>query len=214
MKLLRESKGVAYKIFDITDLQEMALVIGESFSNSEPMAVTQGISPSEMTDLVKQFGYKAAYESLTIVAQSQETEEIIGVLLANDWGAISSEEINLPSEKFNPILALLDELDAQYKQGKSIGVNEYLHHEFLAVSQQHRGKNIAHNLVAVALENAINKGYRRAVATANHPTSQHIHRKFGFKDCVEISYKTFTYEGQKVFASIADSIILMDKCLI
>ncbi len=111
-------------------------------------------------------------------------------------------------------MALLDGLDAQYKQGKSIGVNEYLYHEFLAVSQQHRGKNIAHNLVAVAIENAINKGYRTAVVTANNPTSQHIHRKFGFKDCVEIPYKTFTYEGQKVFASLAGKCILMDRTLI
>ncbi len=93
MKFLREEKGIAYKIFDITEIEDMALVIGESFSNSEPMAVTQGISLSEMTDLVRQFAHKAAQESLTIVAQSQETKQIIGVLLANDWGAISSEEI-------------------------------------------------------------------------------------------------------------------------
>lgn len=214
MKFLREEKGVAYKIFDISELEDMALVIGESFSNSEPMAVTQDLSLSEMTDLARQFGYKTAQESLTIVAQCQETKQIIGVLLANDWGAISSAEITIPTEKFNPILALLDGLDAQYKQGKRIDVNEYLHHEFLAVSQQHRGKNIAHNLVTVAIENAINKGYRMAVATANNPISQHIHRKFGFQDCVEISYETFTYEGQKVFASLAGKCILMDRYLI
>ena len=149
-----------------------------------------------------------------IVAHSQETKKIIGVLLANDWGAISSEEIALPTEKFNPILALLDGLDTQYKQEKSIGVNEYLHHEFLAVSQHHRGKNIAHNLVELAIENAINKGYRMAVVTANNPTSQHIHRKYGFQDCVDISYKTFTYKGQKVFASLEGKCILMDRSLI
>ena len=160
MEFLLKEKGFAYKIFDISKLEDMALVIGESFSSSEPMAVKQGISLSEMTDIAKQFGYKTAQESLTIVVQSQETKQIIGVLLANDWGAISSAEITPPTEKFNPILALLDGLDTQYKQGKSIGVNEYLHHEFLAVSQQHRGKSIAHNLVAFALENAINKGYK------------------------------------------------------
>ncbi|MDJ0591666.1 MAG: GNAT family N-acetyltransferase [Pleurocapsa sp. MO_226.B13] len=214
MKFLREEKGIAYKIFDISELEDMALVIGESFSNSEPMAVTQGISLSEMTDLAKQIAHQAVSESLSIVAKSQETQAIIGVLLANDWGAISSEEITLPTDKFNPILALLDGLDAQYKQGKSIGVNEYLHHEFLAVSQQHRGKNIAHNLVEIALENAINKGYRKAVVTANNPTSQHIHRKFGFQDFVDVSYKIFTYKGQKVFSSLEGKCILMNRSLI
>lgn len=62
----------------------MALIIGESFSNYEPMAATQGISQLEITDLVKQFGDLVAKDSLTIVAKSEETKQIIGVLLAYD----------------------------------------------------------------------------------------------------------------------------------
>ena len=126
MKCLREEKDVAYKIFDISELQDMAFVIGESFSSSEAITVTQGISLSEMRDLVMQFAHKAAQESLTIVAQSQETKQIIGVLLANDFSEILLEEFALPTEKLNPILALMDELDSQYKykQEKSIEINK------------------------------------------------------------------------------------------
>ncbi|MEO0846811.1 MAG: hypothetical protein AAFY50_10340 [Cyanobacteria bacterium J06648_1] len=48
------------------------------------MAATQGISQLEITDLVKQFGDLVAKDSLTIVAKSEETKQIIGVLLAYD----------------------------------------------------------------------------------------------------------------------------------
>jgi GNAT superfamily N-acetyltransferase len=209
-----EEKGIAYKIFEFSELQNMALVIGESFSSSEPMAVSQGISVLEMTDLVKQFGDRAAQECLTIVALEQETKQIIGVLLANDWGARSTDKTILPSQKFKPILAILDELDTRYKQGKKIEANEYLHLEFLAVSKNYRGKNIAHNLVAFCLENAINKKYKIAVSTVTNHTSHHIHQKLGFQDCLEIPYKAFSYENQKVFASIPNSIVFMDRCLI
>jgi len=44
------------------------------------------------------------------------------------------------SEKFNPLLALLDQLESQYKQEENIDINKYLYFEFLAVSQQYRGK--------------------------------------------------------------------------
>jgi GNAT superfamily N-acetyltransferase len=214
LKFIYEEKGIAYKIFDISELQNIALVIGESFSSSEPMAVSQGISVLEMSDLVKQFGDRAAQECLTIVALERETKKIIGVLLANDWGTRSTAEMILPSQKFNPILAILDELDTRYKQGKKIEANEYLHLEFLAVSKNYRGKNIAHNLVAFCLENAISKKYKIAVSTVTNPISHHIHKKLGFQDCFEIPYKTFSYENQKVFASLTDSIVFMDKSLI
>jgi predicted GNAT family N-acyltransferase len=83
-----------------------------------------------------------------------------------------------------------------------------------AVSQHYRGKKIAHNLIKLAIANAINQGYQTAVSIATNPTSSHIHRKFGFKDCFEIPYKTFIYESQEVFASITDSIVFMDRSLI
>jgi hypothetical protein len=213
MKFMYEEKGIAYKIFDISELQNMALVIGESFSTAEPMAVSQGISCSEMTNLVKQFGDRAAQECLTIVAFDRETKQVIGVLLANDWSVKPTTKIILPSQKFNPILAILDELDTQYKQEKNIGINKYLHFEFLAVNQHYKGKKIAHNLVSLAIANGIDQGYQRAVSTVTNPTSHHIHKKFGFQDCFEISYKTFIYEDRKVFASLADSIVFMDRPL-
>jgi len=68
----------------------------------------------------------------------------------------------------------------------------------------------------MGLENGAGKGYRTGVAEATGLVSQHICRKFGFVDRFEIPYKTFTFQGKRVFESIEGhrSIILMDKALV
>ena len=75
---------------------------------------------------------------------------------------------------------------------------------------------MAHNLLHSCLENGIRRGYHTAVAGATGVISQHLFRnKFGFVDRLEITYKTFVYQGRRVFESIQEHIgtILMDKSL-
>jgi hypothetical protein len=119
-------------------------------------------------------------------------------------------------EKFEPVLALLDELDAQYKQGRSLRMGEYLHLFMGAVMHRHTGKKVAQTLIQACLENGIRKGYKTAVTEATGVISQHICRKCGFVDRLAIPYKTFTYQGKRVFASIEGDTgaILMDKILV
>jgi hypothetical protein len=80
-------------------------------------------------------------------------------------------------EKFEPVLALLDELDAQYKQGRSLRMGEYLHLFMGAVMHRHTGKKVAQTLIQACLENGIRKGYKTAVTEATGVISQHICRK-------------------------------------
>jgi GNAT superfamily N-acetyltransferase len=119
-------------------------------------------------------------------------------------------------EKVGPILALLDALDVQYKQGKSLRVGEYLHLFIIAVTHQYTGSKVAQNLIQACLGNGIRKGYKVAVTEATGVVSQHIFRKCGFVDRIEIPYKTFTYHGKRVFATIEGhtGTILMDKILV
>ncbi len=212
MEVLHEDKCVKYELFNISAIDDVAITIAGVFSQSEPMAVTRGVSQDEIANLIKPLGFKVAQESLTIVAKSKEADELIGVLLCDDFAAATVEDAPVPSKKLAPILTILDELDSRYKQG-NLSLNEYLHLSLLAVKPQHRGKKIAQNLVQVSLENGIRKGYQKTVTTATGVISQHIFRQFGFVERIKIPYRTFRYQDEQVFASLEESIILMDKNL-
>jgi ribosomal protein S18 acetylase RimI-like enzyme len=213
VSFLREDRGVRYELFDIFDLDDVAATIADVFSAYEPMAVTQNVSQGEMINLIKVQGSKAAQESLTIVAKSKEEGKVIGVLLCDDFAAVMPENISAASERLSPILALLDELDTQYKRGKSVHLNQYLHLSMLAVRPQHKGKKIAQNLVEISLKNGIKRGYQKTVAAATGTISQHIFKKFNFVDQIIIPYKTFVYEDVQVFGLLEGNIILLDKTL-
>lgn len=213
MELLHEDRGIKYELFDLSALDDVAATIADVFSRFEPMAITQSISQDEIASLIKALGFKAAQESLTIVAKSKEKDEVVGVLLCDDFAAVMPENIPSPSQELSPILTLLDELDTQYKQGKNMSLNEYLHLTMLAVKPQYRGQKIAQNLVKISLENGFNRGYQKTVTTATGAISQYIFQQFGFVEQIKIPYKTFRYENTQVFKSLAGNIILFDRVL-
>jgi ribosomal protein S18 acetylase RimI-like enzyme len=217
MKALCEVQGVRYELFDMGALDETALRVAEAFSRYEPMSVARGVPVTEFVEFVKLLGPKAQQEELTVLARDQETGQVIGALITDDFASAPPEGMERLGENFAPIFALLGELDERYKQGRSFHPGEYLHLFMIAVDHQHQGRKVAHNLIRSCLENGIRKGYRTAVAEATGVISQHLFRnKFGFVDRFEVPYKTFVYQGRRVFDPIKEpaGTILMDKALV
>ena len=96
-------------------------------------------------------------------------------------------------------------------------MGEYLHLFMIAVNHRHKGRKVAENLTRTCLENGIRKGYHTALTEATGVISQHIFgNKIGFVGRLEIPYKTFVYQGRRVFESIEGhtGTILMDKTLV
>jgi ribosomal protein S18 acetylase RimI-like enzyme len=202
-------------LFDLYALDETALAVAEAFSRYEPMTVAQGIPVTEFVDFIKLLGPKAQQEELTVLARDQETGQVIGAMIADDFASAPAEGMERLGEAFVPIFALLGELDEQYKHGTSLFPGRYLHLFMIAVNHQHSGRRVAQNLVRACLENGLRKGYHTAVTEATGVISQHIFRKFGFVDRRETPYNTFEYRGRRVFAPIEGhtGTILMDKTL-
>ena len=214
--VLNEAEGVQYELFDISDLHEMAVMTAEAFARYEPITTALSIPSEDFIDFVKLRWTKAEQEELTVIARNQDTNQIIGAMVADDFALEPPEEIRHLGDNFGPVWAILDDLDSQYKQGRILPKGEYLHLLLLAVDHRQTGKNVAKNLLQTCLENGAGKVYRTGVAEATGLVSQHICRKFGFVDRFEIPYKTFTFQGKRVFESIEGhrSIILMDKALV
>ena len=214
--VLNEAEGVQYELFDISDLHEMAVMTAEAFARYEPITTALSIPSEDFIDFVKLRWTKAEQEELTVIARNQDTNQIIGAMVADDFALEPPEEIRHLGDNFGPVWAILDDLDSQYKQGRILPKGEYLHLLLLAVDHRQTGKNVAKNLLQTCLDNSIRKGYKTGVAEATGVVSQHIFRKFGFVDRFEAPYKTFTFQGKPVFESINDhhGIILMDKALV
>ena len=163
---------------------------------------------------------------------------MIGALLTDDLASAPPEGMDRLSAKFHPIFDILGQLDADYRAGQTVRSGKLLHrfllflgivkvrkpdvppgkflHLFLlGVTQRFVGQGVERQLVAECLANGARRGYQVAVTKATSKTSQHIFRKQGFVEQVRRSYRDYIFNGQAVFASIAEhgGPILMDKRL-
>lgn len=223
MVLLAEAKNITYECFNLDALEETALIVGQAFSGSDPMAIIQNLSVQDFQHYVEMLEEWLADADLSVIARDKTSGKVAGALIAGDFAADSPLEVEQVSHKFAPIFALFQSLEDSYKQDKLIKQNEYLHLYMLAVAPQNRGKGIAHTLVSTALELGMKRGYEAALTEAANPISQHIFRKAGFVPRHEIRYSQFVYErdgfrpapGHRVFEGIvnASGTVLMDKLL-
>ena len=215
MKPVSEALDVEYGICDATDVEEMTYLLAEVFSRYDPPAVAVGLSFEEIVRLVRLFGPRAASDGLSIIARARPSGDLIGALLVDDFASPPPAGIHEACEHFDPIGALLDELDEQYRKTRTVVPGEILHLFMVGVGSQHGGKGIAQTLVRLCIENGERRGYREAVTEATGSVSQRIFRKLGFADRFSTSYKEFSYCGRHVFQSIEghDGVILLEKHL-
>lgn len=207
---------IAFRLYQESDADEMAILLSDVFPKHDPPAVAVGLTQPEFETFVRLFCARATEQRLTVVAHCTDNDEICGVLLTEDFASGLPDGIDDLSDNFNPIFDILGQLGDEYRGSQVIEPGNSIHLFLLGVSQRFSGKGVAQRLVPECLANGIERGYRMAVTEATNPTSQHIFRKHGFVDRVHRSYKTHEHDGRKPFASIADcgGPILMDKQLI
>lgn len=210
-----EHQPFDYGVYTAKDAAEMARLLGEVFSRRDPPAMAVGVTPSEFEAFVRLFCPKAAEEGLTIVARRAGTRELVGALLTEDSASALPDGMDRLSPKFEPIFDILGQLDAEYRADRTLRTGESLHLFLLGVAESVAGQGVAQHLVSMCLEYGARKGYRLAVTEATNKISQHIFRKRGFVERVRRSYGDHRFDGQVVFASIAEhgGPILMDKRL-
>jgi ribosomal protein S18 acetylase RimI-like enzyme len=204
-----------YAVAIPADSNDVACLLAEVFSQSDPPAVAMGLSVAEMKQFLDLAVREIIPDGLTVTARAKQTRKLAGTFLAGDFATRRELERGLISSKFDPIFAMLEELDEQYRRGRVIGRGEYVHLFMLGVDSEFSGQGIAQGLVQACVENGARKGYRTAITEATGRVSQHIFRKNGFTDRVSISYRDFLFEDNAVFASIRDheKAILMDRSL-
>jgi len=53
-----------------------------------------------------------------VIARDQKTDQIIGAMVTDDFAIEPPEEMRCLGDHFEPLWAVLDELDTQYKDGR------------------------------------------------------------------------------------------------
>lgn len=108
-----EISGIRYAVCEPDDADEMARLLGETFTRHDPPAVTVGITSAEFEAFVKLFSASAGREGLTIIGRDASTGEMAGALLTEDATSSPPAGIDQMTEKFDPIFDLLGQLDAE-----------------------------------------------------------------------------------------------------
>jgi ribosomal protein S18 acetylase RimI-like enzyme len=207
--------GIEYGLLEGGELAATASLLAEAFSLYDPPAVAVGLSSTQVDGLVRALGDKAVREQLSVVARTASSDDLVGALLVEDFGTPPPDALESVAPSFEPIGALLDGLDAQYRESRNIAPGAYLHLFMVGVSNNFAGRGIAHHLITTCLANGRGRGYRFAVTEATGSVPQHVFRKLGFHDVLAASYKDFRFKGQPVFSSIVspEATILMKRGL-
>ena len=202
MNTLKAIPGVEYGPMEPADRDAVRDLIAASFSRFEPMAVAAGQSYAEFQALVGLLVAEAAFRDLSVCARRLDTGGLIGVMLATDFTTALPQGVEKASPSFAPIGGVIGQLEACYIDAQSPRPGECLDLAMLAVDPAHTGHGIAQNMVDAALRGGAAKGYRRAITMATNRTSQRVFQNLGFNELFSVSYSDYTFEGNRVFASI------------
>ena len=211
----RDGAALRYEVAATRDIDEIAILLAETFALHDPPAVAMGITPADFIHLARAIAAHALPSGLTIITRSVANGEMLGALLTEDPASPAPLESAALSPKFSPIFAILAQLDASYRRGEPPRAGECLHLFLLGVAPAGAGHGIAQRLVAACLENGRRLSYRTAVTEATNRVSQHVFRKAGFSERVRGSYGEFRFEGKTPFRSIAaeGGPVLMDRAI-
>lgn len=206
---------VDYDVAKPSDSDDIVRLLASVFSESEPPAVAMALSFRDMEQFLQLVVPGILLYELTVISRSQDTGQLTGVLLTDDFALPPALDLSQINSNFLPILSMLEILDEQFRRDRTVSSGEYVHLFMLAVDGQFAGRGIGKGLVKACLDVARRKGYRMALTEATGKVSQHIFRTSGFADRFSVSYQDFVYENKVVFGSIREHerAILMDRSL-
>jgi hypothetical protein len=209
-----EGIDLIYEIFQANDLDQAISCMVDTFTRHEPMTKALEITPNEFYPFASLFCRKAIKGRLSLVSKERKTGKVVAFHVADDFMAEPPEGIERVNERFLPILALLNELDEEYKKTNRVAEGEFLHLFMGGACGGFRNRKIVTALVERHLRLARKKNFLGVIAEVTGPISRHILvDTFAFMERARINYKSYVYNGKKVFANIEDSseCILVEK---
>lgn len=193
---------ISYDLIAPGDFAELVETVQSTFPDKEPMAVALGITPAEYRRYTELVCQKAVREGLTVVARMQDTHEIVGFCINEDFATAPVYSLEAIHPKMFPLLEILEDLDRAYLGIGPVPKQELFHLYMLGVRAPWERLGIGQELVQRSLHLARESGYRTALAEATGLGSQRLCGRLNFTPRHAIAYSQFQYQGRLVLREV------------
>ena len=204
---------ITFKQIDNSIAEDAFLFVSEVFATRSTLHRAINIEIDLYRDYLKA-GYQQAIDhGLPIVAVDESEKEICGLLIANDIVVSDTTRQVMQAKKLLPITKLSQKLDEIYFAQRQINLGDAVLVDMAAVSQHHGGLNIYKDMRLKAHSIAAQQGFKFVIGQLSSPRTQEIIlSEFGHRNCGEIVFSQFTFDGRHPFASIKNpkSIIISE----
>jgi hypothetical protein len=199
--------------------EEVLECLNENFVKYETMSKHSEFDAAAIKDnkeLLRSY-MKIAYDN-SIVVKDSKSNKVVGAIICADFAlTLKKPQIEVRSEKFKPIVAILRKQEENLLKIENYNIIEkqYLYTIATFVDHDLNGKNIGTTLYKMSEEDAYKCGFKNLVTIATGPISQHIRRKLNFAPIALIEYKSFEFNNEFPFKNIEEvsTINLMTKKL-
>lgn len=196
--------GIRYDLLQTKDIADAAHCLALTFSSGETIFQVLGITMDEFLIFSEILCKKAAIDGLSFVAKDQQTDQLVGCFIVEDFITILPESMDRVTSKFEPISTLLGQLDENYKKQHLVQENEILHGFMLGVYKDYTGKGIGRNLTQMVYALGKIKKYKGIIAEAIGPISQKIFYNQGYELIDSVKYAEFEFKQKKPFAKMTN----------
>ena len=171
----------------------------------EPLTAAAQLTYEDELPYVKPIVAAGLGEGLSVVARSEATGHLVGFCLAHDFCTPAGVSIDESAPRLKPVVKLLTELEEDYVRtfGQPVA-GEVVQLSMTGTLSEVTGYEIARQLEQHTLSTSRARGYRRAVTICTHRVTAIQAERAGFVRCAARDYSTYEFEGQRVFASLAD----------
>jgi len=180
--------------------------IGVSFANSnDPFSRSLHLTQTQWGVMSQMFVQRAAEKDLSFVAVNQDTGDVDGVIINEDWKEKQPDAYRGLLD-WAPVRAAFNELHTRFKAAQPrIEHGKVLHPlYFTCVRPEARNTGIVGKLWNLSVELAQSKNYEVMVAEASSPMTQQIltNSRLGFREIVSVPFSEFKYQGKTIYKDL------------
>lgn len=204
MSVLAEKEGVVYEKLTEASFAACIELMAKVFSVGEPMTALLGVTLAEFRYFATVFTRKALDEGLPIVARDAETGELVGFSISEDLGRPEPEGAAQIAAKFDPIVGVLDQLVARFRQEHEIVPGRYVHVFMVGVAPSFKKRSVAYEMMYENMNLAKQMGFVGAIGETTSDISTRLTEKNGFEEQARIYYRDFEFDGARVFEELGE----------